>query len=252
MLFTLGANAQSEVSDEILQSLDDDVNVGGDIFTNFQEELDTSKIFEDERFYKYGRFFSVDIGTGITSFTGNRGTAYRDRHPSFSLTLNYFIDFTTSFVMGVGYSNHNMEINNATLKHTGSRGPGSINITMLRPYFGYRNYFDTSDLSTPFTYSNPYFTLRLEYWYQVVKFTDNVQVGDQRLSGGGLGLGLGFGAEFPVKFKEKYIGVEALIHAVDFFDRETRDYEATTAGEIGFSDLSGFAYSIIVSFNQTW
>ncbi len=247
----MGSYAQTEISDEILQSLDDDVNVGGDIFSNFQEELDTSKIFEDERFYKYGRFFSVDFGTGVTSFTGNRGTAYRDRHPSFNLAINYFLDFHTSFVIGVGYSNHNMEINNRTIKHTDSRGPGAMNITMLRPYFGYRSYFDTADLSTPFTYSNPYFTLRMEYWYQVVKFVDNTTTGG-RLSGGGLGVGMGFGVEFPVKFKEKYIGVEALVHAVDFFDRETRDYEAVDTDAVGFSDLGGFAYSIIVSFNQTW
>ena len=78
-----------------LQGFDDqdDLNVGGDIFSDFNEDLEASQVMEDERFYRYGRFFGVNLGLGLTTFTGNRGAAYRDNHPSFAFSYQYFLNF---------------------------------------------------------------------------------------------------------------------------------------------------------------
>ena len=46
---------------------------------------------EDERFYRYGRFFSFALGLGLTSYDGNRGSAYINQPPSFALQLNYHV-----------------------------------------------------------------------------------------------------------------------------------------------------------------
>jgi hypothetical protein len=250
-VFGLELKAQSQISDEILHSLDDDLNVGGNIFSDFQEDLEDSKVFEDERFYRYGRFYSVNFGGGLTTFTGNRGNAYTDNHPSFSLGVSYFLNFTSAISLGVQYSSHTMNID-TPVKQFPDEAPGALEVNLLRPYFAYRYYYDTANLSTPLTYANPYFTLRLEYWYQTNKFIDTVQSGDQKRSGGGLGFGGGFGFEFPIEFKEVYLGTELLVHMVDLFDKNTTDFNKVSSGEYGYEDLSGLAYSLIITVNQTW
>lgn len=258
LLGPLNLNAQTQVSDEILNSLDDDLNVGGDIFSNFSEDVEDSKVLEDERFYRYGRFFSVNLATGYTSYSGNRGNAYQESTPSFGLAVNYFLNFRSSISLGVQYSSHEMEVNSNTRKYTGTGtllGPGSINVTMLRPYLAYRYYIDTDDLSTPFTYSNPYLNLRLEYWYQTNRFADDLSNAERKQSGGGIGVGAGFGFEFPIKIKELYIGTEIMAHFVNFFDKDTRDFEQLendVNSPYGYDNLSGIAYSVFISVNQTW
>ena len=75
---------------------DDDLEIGGDIFSDFNEDLDTNKVLEDERFYRYGRFFSFSLGLGTTTFTGNRGLAYDDDNPSYNFGVSYFLNFFTN------------------------------------------------------------------------------------------------------------------------------------------------------------
>jgi hypothetical protein len=50
---------------------DDELNVGGDIFQDFNEDLEASQVMEDERFYRYSRFAAVNLGVGVTTFDGN-------------------------------------------------------------------------------------------------------------------------------------------------------------------------------------
>ena len=47
--------------------VDDDLNIGGDIFNDFNEDLESTQIMEDERFYRYGRFFSFQVGIEPTT-----------------------------------------------------------------------------------------------------------------------------------------------------------------------------------------
>jgi hypothetical protein len=91
--FGPAATAFAQSNDQVMSEIDEDLNPGSDIFTDFNEDLESAQVLEDERFYRYGRFFSVNIGGGFTTFTGKRGKAYEDNPPTFHLSTNYFLDF---------------------------------------------------------------------------------------------------------------------------------------------------------------
>lgn len=254
LLLSITAFAQS--SDQISQELEDDTTLSGsDIFSDYNEDLESSQVLEDERFYRYGRFFSINLGTGITTFTGNRGKAYEDNHPTFHLSANYFLDFQKAIVLGLEYSKHTMVLDTAVFGYEGAGKIGAVVTDMTRVFVGYKYYVDTTDLGTAITYSNPYFIGRLEYWYQRNKFLDRDTFDD--VKGGGIGSGLGGGFEFPVELKVSYINVEFLYHVVNFFDKYTQDYAQNTTGRdpestYGYDDLTGNVVTVIVSYNFTW
>lgn len=250
LLSIQGLWAQS--NEQILNEMEDDTTLGGDIFSDFNEDLEAANVLENERFYRYGRFFSVNLGAGITTFTGNRGKAYDDNHPTFHLSVNYFLDFQNAILLGVEYSKHTMVIDSLTQTFDTSN-VGAVVTDMTRLFTGYKYFIDTTDLGTAVTYSNPYVVGRLEYWYQTNKFVDHPELPNQK--GGGIGTGLGFGLEFPVELKSSYINVEFLYHIVNFFDKYTQDYRQipnNTASRYGYKDLTGNVLTLIVSYNFTW
>jgi hypothetical protein len=237
---------------DIFAADDDDLNVGGDIFTDFNEEMENSKVVEDERFYRFGRFFSFNVGLGFTWFDGNRGTAYENPPPSYAIGFTFFKDFQTALNLGFEYSKHNMFLSGPTegYPNTGGKPVGMIDVSMLRVYFGYRYYIDTANLGTAITYSNPYFVGRMEYWYQTLKFLDQKNLANE--TGGGMGLALGFGLEFPIEIKESYWGIESLLHTVNFFDKNSNRYQPNPAGGPGYENLNGNAYSTMIFYIFNW
>lgn len=229
---------------------EDDLNIGGDIFSDFNEDLEVSQVLEDERFYRYGRFYSANISAGLTAFTGNRGAAYQNKQPSLAISLVYFMNFQMAFGLGVGYSKHIMIIDVPT-KGFINDGPGLIETSMFRSFFFYRYYLDTYDLGTAITYSNPYLVGNIEYWDQTNKYMDHPDFPND--SGGGLGASFGLGLEFPIKIRESYIGVEALYHFVNFKDSTTQLYrpkDPNSGG--GYSDLTGNVITVFLSYVISW
>jgi len=252
LLFSMNTFAQGSNGFE-----NDELNVGGDIFQDFNEDLEATQVMEDERFYRYSRFFSVMLGIGLTTFNDNRGLAYTDNHPSFSFGLLYFLDFQNAFVMGLAYSKHTMFIDTYVV---GSESEiiGAVETNMLRPYIGFRYYMDTSDLGTAITYSNPYFVGRLEYWYQTNTFPER---GYSDVEGGGIGVGIGGGLEFPIEIKKTYFNVEFLWHRVNFFDKFTQDYRQLTQeqqdslgveSKYGYEDLRGDVFTVMFHYVISW
>lgn len=229
---------------------EEDLTVGGDIFTDFNEDLEASQVLEDERFYRYGRFFSFIVSLGLTSFDGNRGRAYEDAPPTYGLSFLYFKDFQNAIGLGLEYSRHNFFLPDPTRGFADEEtGVGFVEANMLRTFFSYRYYLDTANLGTAITYSNPYMIGRLEYWYLTNKYIDQPQLRDD--TGGGLGFGLGFGLEFPIKIKESYFSLEFLYHTVNFHDKFTQIYQPIDNG-VGFVDLTGAAYSTKISYIFNW
>ncbi len=226
---------------------DEDLNVGGDIFSDFNEDLEESQIYEDERYYKYGRFFSFQMSIGYTTWGGNRGVLYEDLPPSFGLRVQYFSDFQSAWNIGFAYSKHNITL----LQETQGIGdvPATIDVSMLRFFFGYRYYIDTSNLGTAITYSNPYITMRFEYWYESEKLTTIST--EEKDTSGGIGFAFGGGLEFPIKIKESYVNVEGLIHSVNLSDVRTIKYAPKNNGP-GVTDLSGMAFSLMVGYVWNW
>lgn len=251
----------SQSAEQIGEEIEDDLNTEGDIFTDFNEDLESAQVLEDERFYRYGRFFSVNIGGGFTTFTGNRGVAFKDNPPSFHLSMSYFLDFQQAVILGVEYSKHTM-ILDTVVNGFQELGPlGAVTQDQTRVFTGYKYYIDTTDLGTAITYSNPHLIGRLEYWYTTTKFIDQDTL--PREKGGGLGTGIGFGLEFPIELKRSYVSVEALYHVVNFDDKFTQNYRQvednpdTTENEaegstFGYEDLTGNVLSLMVTYNITW
>lgn len=258
LLLALSLNLWAQSTDQMAQELEDDTTLGGDIFSDFNEDLESAQVLEDERFYRYGRFFSVNIGGGLTTFTGNRGAAYSDNHPTFHLSVNYFLDFQKAVTLGLEYSKHTMVIDSVVNGYQNNGILGAVITDMTRVFIGYKYYIDTTDLGTAVTYSNPYFIGRLEYWYQTNKFIDQPSLPKE--PGGGLGTGLGAGLEFPIELKSSYVSVEALYHVVNFFDKYTQNYRQVfnpdgtpkTNSSYGYEDLTGNVISFIITYNFTW
>ncbi|MGZ3788203.1 MAG: hypothetical protein ACXVLQ_06745 [Bacteriovorax sp.] len=236
-----------EAANDIFAADDDDLNVGGDIFTDFSEDVETAKVVEDERFYRYGRFFSFNASLGLTTFDGNRGIAYENQPPSFGISFTFFKDFQTALGLGLEFSKHSMFFNDPTGGFQSP--PGLVEVSMLRVFLAYRYYIETANLGTAITYSNPYLIGRMEYWYETNKFADQTQL--PKDVGGGLGFGLGFGLEFPIELKESYIGLEFLVHSVNFPDKNTQKFTSKNGG-YGFANLGGNAYSTMVSYVFNW
>ncbi len=240
-----------EAANDIFSADDDDLNVGGDIFNDFNEEVEDAKLVEDERFYRYGRFFSFNLALGLTSFDGNRGRAYEDLPPTYGVSFTFFKDFQNALGLGFEFSKHSMFLRDAVRGFPDSTlPPGYVDVSQLRVFFGYRYYIDTSNLGTAITYSNPYFITRLEYWYTTNDYKDQTEL--PKDSGGGLGAAIGFGLEFPIELKESYIGLEFLFHSVAFYDKNTQKYAPQEEGKYGFSDLGGNVYSTMVSYVFNW
>lgn len=239
----IGADGQLEISD-------DDLSLGNDIFNDFNEDLEATQVMEDERFYRYGRFFSFNVSVGITDFDGNRGKAFEDDHPTYGLSLYYFLDFNSSFGLGLEFSKHHMYYSYGTFAY--DEPVGVIDVSMLRTFFSYRYYVDTSDLGTAITYSNPYFIGRLEYWYVTNNFKTQTNLPND--VGGGIGLGVGFGLEFPIRLKESYINIEMVYHNVSFHDKLTQDYSPAqnNPNGPGFPDLTGGAITSMVAYVFNW
>jgi hypothetical protein len=261
LLLFFSTKVFSQSSDQILQEVEDDLTTGSDIFSDFNEDLESAQVLEDERFYRYGRFFSVNVGGGFTTFTGNRGRAYEDNHPSFHLSTNYFLDFQKALSLGIEYSKHTMILDTVVNGYSNQGRLGAVVTDFTRVFVGYKYYIDTTDLGTAVTYSNPHFIGRLEYWYLSTKFIDKDSLPDD--AGGGLGTGLGFGLEFPIELKQSYLSVEFIYHVVNFYDKFTQDYRQvvdnpnTPANEAadstyGFEDLTGNVFSLIFTYNFTW
>lgn len=262
LLLSIGALSPTklcaqEASNDIFAADDDDLNVGGDIFTDFSEDIENAKVVEDERFYRYGRFFSFNVSVGLTTFDGNRGIAYENQPPSYGISFTFFKDFQSALGLGMEFSKHSMFLKDPVLGFPNAKNPdgsaaapGLVEVSMLRVFFSYRYYIETTNLGTAITYSNPYLIGRMEYWYQTNKYVDQTQL--PKDIGGGLGFGLGFGLEFPLELKESYIGLEFLFHSVNFPDKNSQKYAPKTAGGYGFENLGGNAYSTMVSYVFNW
>lgn len=243
----------AQSTDQIMQEVEDDLTVGSDIFTDFNEDLESAQVLEDERFYRYGRFFSVNVGGGFTTFTGNRGRAYDDSNPTFHLSMSYFLDFQNAIILGVEYSKHTMVLDTVVNGFKENGILGAVVTDMTRVFVGYKHYIDTTDLGTAITYSNPHLIGRLEYWYQTNDYIDQPSIDKNK--GGGIGTGLGLGLEFPIELKKSYVSVEGLFHVVKFFDSYTQDYRqipGRSDSTYGYEDLTGNVLTLIITYNFTW
>lgn len=198
----------------------------------------------DERFFRYSRFFNFEISMGFTAFDGNRGSAYDNQNPSFGASVHYFMESNLTMGVGAAFSKHAMLIEEPTRGYPQEGGVGLIDVELYRFHYTIRFYIDTTNLGTAITFANPYLVGRIEYWYESNIFRDQPNIDPQK--GGGLGFSGGLGLEFPIEFKEYYLGIEFLAHSLNLPDEYTQKLEPL------YSNLAGYAYSLMFSFTQTW
>lgn len=218
----------------------------GNIFSDFNEDLESSEILEDERFYRYGRFYAINATLGYTTFTSERGSVYANNPPTFGFSLTYFLNFQTSFVLGFASSKHDFVLEVPTRTSGPSAVFGLIEVRMFRVFTGVRYYVDTTNLGTAITYSNPYVIGRFEYWYHTNKFVDREDLEQQNF--GAFGTSVGMGLEFPIELKKSYVGVELLYHAVGFEDKFTTEFRAIDGSEGGVNSLDGDVVTLTMSY----
>lgn len=228
---------------------DSDFSPGGDIFSDFEEDLESGQVLEDERFYNHSRFYAVQLTLGHTTYTGNRGAVYNDRFPSLGLSLMYFLTFKVGFGIGVAYSQHYFVVNEKVVAFDLEGGPGLIEVNMFRSFVFMRYYIDTYNLGTAFTFSNPYITGRLEFWDKTNKFRDIEQPSQ---SASAIGSSFGFGFDFPIEIKSNYVNVEFLYHKINFDDTYTQAFRSTANENGGIKDLSGDVLSLFAGFVLNW
>ncbi|RLA64442.1 MAG: hypothetical protein DRQ88_03655 [Epsilonproteobacteria bacterium] len=230
--------------DQVFKDEESNFQLGGDIFSDFNEEVEATRIMKDERFYQYSRFFNFELSMGFTAFDGNRGAAYNNANPSFGLSAHYFMESNLTMGIGMTMSKHSMLIEEATRGYPQEDGVGLIDIQLMRFFYTVRYYIDTTNLGTAITFANPYLVGRVEYWYETNKFKDQPHLENE--AGGGIGFSFGFGLEFPIEFKEYYLGIEFLAHSINLPDNQTQKLDPV------YINLGGNAYTLMFSFTQTW
>ena len=91
----------------------------------------------------------------------------------------------------------------------------------------------------------------MEYWYVTNRFIDQSQLENEK--GGGFGFGYGGGLEFPIKLRDTYLGVEFLIHSINFHDKYTQKYRPIVTGSgFGYQNLAGLGYTTKISYIFGW
>ncbi|MBF0363349.1 MAG: hypothetical protein HQK49_20170 [Oligoflexia bacterium] len=202
------------------------------------------------------RSYSLNLSSGLTTFSGNRGLAYEDKYPSLGLSFFYFFNPQMAIGLGTAYSKHYMIVDIPTKAFNQPGGPGAIEVNMFEYFLSYRYYANTDagtlkTLNQVLKYTNPYLTSRLEYWNQTNKYIDFPNTPSD--SSGSFGVAFGGGLEFPIKTDSAYIGLEGLYHFVTFKDENTKLYQPIDGSEGGgYENLSGNVISLFASLVASW
>ena len=227
-----------------------DFELGGDIFNDYSEGIESAKILERENFFNYSTFFSVDFFIGWTGWDGDRGQAFEtSSSPGFNIGANYYFESNVTFGLGIAYSQNFFTINQPVYGYPDPNAlPGTITVDNWRFFGNVRYYIDTSNLGPAITFSNPYFVGRFEYWGVDYKFKNQPMYPSQK--GKGMGWALGMGLQFPLKMKQYNFGAEFLVHSVNWSDKYTQAYAPLPDGNgYGYSTLSGLAFDLFMGFN---
>ena len=111
-LISLSAWAQDATFDDG----EADFELGGDIFNDYSEGIESTRIQERENFFNYSNFFSVDFNIGWTTFDGNRGQAFEENSsPGFGLGVNYYFESNVTFGTGFNYTQNYFTIDEPVL-----------------------------------------------------------------------------------------------------------------------------------------
>ncbi len=192
---------------------------------------------EDEltRFFQYGRFFGVSIGSGFSGVTGNRGALYQGGAPLYDFKIHYWFDFNFALQFGFSSATHFLE----------SSSLGHVDVTLVRAGADFKYYLPTKDLSAAVSFSNPYLLLGA---LNVTKTDSNAQEGTVE-NDAGLGFTAGAGLEFVVSPGKTYFTLEGKYQLVTFKDTFTTEFRSDSTP---VADLTGDFFLVTASLLFTW
>lgn len=202
-------------------------------YGEFNEEEDEAA---ETKFFQYGRFFGVSIGTGFQGVTGNRGLLYQGGFPMIDFKVHYWFDFHLALDLGLTTASQYYETTSDKGQH--------VDVNMLRVGLDLKYYFDTKDISAPISFANPYILLGAGS----ISKTEVSQALDSTTSDSSFGLSAGGGLEFVMSPRKTYFELEAKAHFPNFTDTYTTRFKTPE----GIDDLTGVFYTVTGSLLFTW
>lgn len=238
MLQTFNVFAESNPA-KTPTSSEDDIVSGP--FSGYGEFGSSEDEAEDEKFFQYGRFFGIGLGTGVTAPTGNAARIYQGGFPTLNFKLLYWFDFNFALSLGIENSKHAYDIQ--------PDGLTFVNLFRFVPQLYY--YFDTHNLSAPLTFIGPH----LIVGGGLYKRSDNIGAGNGSTITGNItqeeqaiGFNTGFGLELTIKPKRTFIDIQGVMHFVSFNDQ----YDNRFARTAGIPDKRGNWVSGNITLLFTW
>jgi hypothetical protein len=199
-------------------------------YGEFNEEADEA---QDTRFFQYGRFFGVSVGTGLSGVTGNRGLLWQGGTPMVDLKLHSWLDFNFALALGLNSVRHFYEVSSQR-----------TDISLTRVGVDLKYYFSTQNLSAPLAFSNPYLLAGVSSLTKTETNLSDETVTDETT----YALGAGFGFEFALSPRKAYFTLEWRANFANFRDTNSSKFLNTN----GIPDLAGFFYTTVGSFLFTW
>lgn len=208
-------------------------------YTTFGDFSSSEDEDEDTRFFQFGRFFGLSLGTGYSGAFGNRGLLIGSAFPNVDIRVHYWFDFNWSMTLGIYTSGFNYETRVGSDTEKFDYSLFLFGLTL-------RYYLDTKNAVAPVSFANPYLTLGFGSYSRTQTPVARPDEADKESS---FGMNLGAGLEFTVKPKKTYFNLEARIHSVRFND--DGDSVALPTGN-SLPDRSGLFYSLAGSILFTW
>lgn len=201
-------------------------------YGEFNEDEDEAA---DTRFYQFGRFFGVSLGTCYEGATGNRGKLWNGGFPGFDVKVHYWFDFNFAMDMGFYTASHNFD--------AGSILGGPNDVQMSAVFLDLKYYLDTKNLSSGISFVNPYFLGGIGSYTKTQTPRDiNTVDRDSRF-----GVDLGAGLEFAVNPRKVYFSFETKLINAQF-----KDTNYGGLASQGLGNLAGFFYTFTGAFLFTW
>ncbi len=221
--------------DEIKSNDDNQIDTTDDFretpYTQYGEFNEEDDEAQAALFFRFGRFFGVSLGVGISSVTGNRGKLWQGGFPLISVKVHYWFNFNFAI---------DMELANTAHYYTNNSGATTdVNMLILATHLKY--YINTTDLSAAVTFASPYILFGGGAFTKT-EFTptSNTEEIDSKF-----GVTIGAGIEFVASPKKVYVAFETKLSFVNFDDRNSTDFT-------GLDDLGGAFLQFSANVLFTW
>lgn len=233
--FALPAGAQVEPGPEAtkLQEEDDFRETPYTEYGDFDSDQDEA---DDARFFQYGRFFGVSLGTGFHGVTGKRGLLWQGGFPMINLRVHTWFDFNLALMLGLHTASHFYDKDNKD---------NIVDVSLFSLDLHMKYYFPTQNMTAAISFASPYLTVGM---MGLTKTETEPDADGAIVKHNTIGFGAGAGVEFTVSPKKTYLFFEGMLYYAGYEDTRF----TTFANSHGISDLTGAFYTMSANILVTW